>query len=233
VTRTSCERSPLVQVTVAIPELQRVLGPAAPHPGKTNERADTRRPSRTTLVPSGQILFSEGEHQTAAVELIEGVVRAVHLLENGNRQILGFLWPGAVMRPSHTALHYYTAETVTACRLGHPNLASTRSESLDVCGAEQILQELLPLLFAIGKKNTLARLAWFLLRIRHHLPYDRGRTAHWLILPRTDVADYLGMSTETVSRTMAEFSQRALIELPTRKTIRFLDILSLSRIAKG
>ncbi len=220
-----------MQLTFAISDLAPAPGLAASD--KRDEAARTRQCSRTTLVPSGRVLFLQGEHQRWAVELIDGVVRAVHLSENGNREVLGFFWPGTVICPSRATGYCYAAEAVTVSWLRHPISASATSEYPAFCSAEQLLEELLPLLSAIRKKNSIARLAWFLLRIRHPLPYDRRRAAHRLVLPRADVADYLGMSMETVSRTLAEFKQRALIALPSRKTIRFLDVPSMSRIAQG
>jgi len=53
--------------------------------------------------------------------------------------------------------------------------------------------------------------------------------AQQLLLPRADIADHLGTSIETVCRALAEFKSRRLIELPTRKTIRFIDTKGLSR----
>lgn len=54
----------------------------------------------TSLVPRGRALFWEGEEEAHKIEIVEGVVRAVRLLENGNRQILAFYWPGDVVMPT-------------------------------------------------------------------------------------------------------------------------------------
>jgi CRP/FNR family nitrogen fixation transcriptional regulator len=155
------------------------------------------------------------------MEIVEGVVRAVRLRENGNRQKLAFFWPGALLRHTRVLSQCYTAEAVTTCCLRRPHSAPPNIIPTDECGAEQILQELLPLLLAISKKNTTARLAWFPLRIRQHLPYDKRRAAHRIVLPRANLADHLGTSTEMVCRTLAEFRQHALIDLPSRKSIGF------------
>jgi CRP-like cAMP-binding protein len=91
---------------------------------------------------------------------------------------------------------------------------------------------MLALVVAIGKKGSVPRLAWFLLRIRDHLPRDPCRLeCLQLLLPRADIADYLGTSIETVCRTLHDFQSRGLISLPTRKTIRFLDLSGLERVA--
>jgi CRP/FNR family nitrogen fixation transcriptional regulator len=86
----------------------------------------------------------------------------------------------------------------------------------------------------MGRKNSIACVAWFLLRVRPHLPPDPRRAhALQLLIPRADIADHLGTSMETVCRALAEFKARGLIELPTRKTIRFVDEMALSHLEEG
>ncbi len=54
-----------------------------------------------------------------------------------------------------------------------------------------------------------------------------------LQLPRADLADHVGTSLETVCRTLAEFKAKKLIDLPNRKTIRFINLEGLARISNG
>jgi len=170
-----------------------------------------------------------GEKQQ--IEILQGVLRAVRLLEDGTRQILAFYWAGDVVRPALATCQHYTAEAVTPCRV-------LRSKAFEVCasgkpcGANQVLTDTLSLVMAMSKKNSIARLAWFLLRIRPHLPSDPSRRhALRVLIPRADIADYLGTSMETVCRTLADFRSRGLIDLPNRKTIRFIDLAGLARVA--
>src|SRR3954454_11115746 len=72
-----------------------------------------RRPPTISVVPRGRALFWQGDEQDKKIEIVEGVVRAVRLLENGNRQILAFYWPGDVVMPTHAACQQFTAEAVT------------------------------------------------------------------------------------------------------------------------
>lgn len=184
-----------------------------------------------SLVPAGRVLFWQDDHQQQEIEVVKGVVRAVRLLENGNRQILAFYWPGDTIYPAAAQLQCYTAEAVTACCLRYPRRPCSTALS---SGSAQVLQEMLALVLAIGKKCTVPRIAWFLLRIRDHLPRDPRRLeAQQLLLPRADIADYLGTSIETTCRTLHDFQAKGLISLPTRKTIRFLDLCGLERIAEG
>jgi CRP/FNR family transcriptional regulator len=184
-----------------------------------------------SLVPAGRVLFWQDDQQHQEIEVVKGVVRAVRLLENGSRQILAFYWPGDTIYPAAAQLQCYTAEAVTACRLRYP--PRRLSPTAWSCGSAQVLQEMLALVVAIGKKCTVPRIAWFLLRIREHLPRDPRRLeAQQLLLSRADIADYLGTTIETICRTLHDFQSRGLISLPTRKTIRFIDLPGLERIAE-
>lgn len=193
--------------------------------------AEIRRPSTASLVPRGRALFWEGDEQAYKIEIVEGVIRAVRLLENGNRQILAFYWPGDVVMPSQSSCQHFTAEAVTNCRV-RLSAVSGICNRAEPCGARQVLAEMLMLVSNMSQKNSVARIAWFLLRIREHLPEDPKRPrALQLLVSRADIADHLGTSLETVCRTLADFRARMLIDLPNRKTIRFIDLPGLQRIA--
>jgi CRP-like cAMP-binding protein len=186
-----------------------------------------------SVVPRGRALFWQGEQQEQNIEIEQGVVRAVRLIENGNRQVLAFFWPGDVVRPARASCQHYTAEAVTPCRVIKYNANGICTRG-DPCGAHQVLEETLSLVLMMSQKNSIARIASLLLRIRRHLPRDPKRPdAMQLLLPRADMADHVGTSIETVCRALTEFKARKLIELPTRKTIRFIDIRGLAEVAEA
>jgi CRP-like cAMP-binding protein len=201
------------------------------HPSELLAR---RRCEVTAYVPRGRALFWQDENQKQNIEIRQGVVRAVRLLENGNRQILAFFWPGDTIRPAQASCQHYTAEAVTPCSVVKYNAEDEFCSDNTSCGAHQVLEEMLSLSPMMGRKNSFACVAWFLLRVRPHLPRDPKRAhAFQLLIPRADIADHLGTSMETVCRALAEFKARGLIDLPTRKTIRFIDEKGLARIEEG
>jgi len=185
----------------------------------------------TSFIPRGRALFWEGEQQAQKIKIVEGVVRAVRLLENGNRQILAFYWPGDVVMPTQSSCQQFTAEAVTNCRVQRTPVSGICQQS-EPCGAHQVLAETLSLVVTMSQKNSVARIAGFLLRIRRHLLEDPKRPPALLLqLPRADIADHVGTSLETVCRTLAEFKLKKLVDLPNRKTIRFIDVPGLLRVA--
>ena len=130
-------------------------GAAAPLPyGLSREEfAEHRRQSTTSLIPRGRALFWEGEHQAQKIKIIEGVIRAVRLLENGNRQILAFYWPGDVVMPTQSSCQRITAEAVTNCRVQR-SAASGICQQSEPCGAHQVLAETLSLVVTMSQKNS-------------------------------------------------------------------------------
>jgi CRP-like cAMP-binding protein len=183
------------------------------------------------VIPRGRALFWQEERHLDKIEILQGVVRAVRLLENGNRQILAFYWPGDIVRPSHSACQQFTAEAVTTCRVLRSPVSNPCNEA-EPCGVQRALTDTLSLVTTMGQKNIIQRIAWFLMRIRRHLPEDPTRPqALQILVPRADIADHLGTSIETVSRTLADFRDKGLIDLPNRKTIRFIDLAGLAQMA--
>jgi CRP-like cAMP-binding protein len=192
---------------------------------------EPRANSASSLVPRGRAFFWQGDREAQKIEILQGVVRAVRLLENGNRQILAFYWPGDIVLPTHSACQHFTAEAVTNCRVRRSAVSAVCSVN-HPCGAHQVLEDTLSLVLTMGQKTGMARIAWLLLRMRPHLPPDPKRPGVFqLVLPRADIADYVGISLETVCRTLAELKAKDLIDLPNRKTIRFVDLPGLERLA--
>ena len=185
------------------------------------------------MFSQGRALFWQGERQIQNIEILQGVVRAVRLLKDGNRQILKFYWPGDNV-PAQALSRLFTAEAVTPCHIKRYRPADGACARTDPDDAHQIIEEMLSLVLIMSKKNSVSRIAWLLLRIRPYLPTDPRRPdCLKILLPRADMADHVGTSVETVCRTLAEFKAKGLIELPTRKTIRFLNIYGLTRIAEA
>ena len=217
---------------MGIPQIGTGSATPLPYALRRAECVEQRRQSTTSLIPRGRALFWEGEHQTHKIKIVEGVIRAVRLLENGNRQILAFYWPGDVVMPTQSSCQRITAEAVTNCRVQRTAVSGICQQD-EPCGAHQVLAETLALVVTMTQKNSMARIASFLLRIRSHLPPDPKRPfAFTLLLPRADIADHLGTSLETVCRTLAEFRMKGLIDLPNRKTIRIRRLVRTFAIGR-
>ena len=173
-----------------------------------SESLPQRQSGASCALSQGRALFWQGERQIQNIEILQGVVRAVRLLEDGNRQIVKFYWPGDNV-PAQALSRLFTAEAVTPCHIKRyrpTDGAFARTNSGD---AHQIIQEMLSLVLIMSKKNSVSRIAWLLLQIRPYLPTDPRRPdCLKILLPRADMADHVGTSLETVCRTLAEFKAK-------------------------
>ena len=173
-------------------------------------------------------VYAEDEPSGYVYKLISGVVRVSKLLPDGRRQINAFHLPGEMFGFEADEVHHASAEAVTPIRV-----IAYRWE--DMLGIEKesanFVRELLNLtvlglrhsqnhLLLLGRKNALERLATFLLEMSARM--GGGMTLD-LAMPRHDIADYLGLTLETVSRMFATLKDMGLIELESARRVHLLN----------
>ena len=183
----------------------------------------------TTLrLPSHVPLAREGENASHFFNITSGAVKLYKLLPDGRQQIVGFLFPGDFVGLAVRDTYAYTAETigpVMACRFERrtferllerfPGMASCLRESASdelAIAQEQML--------SLGRKSAKERVATFLLQLSQRAA-RLGLPSNPVTLPmtRTDIADYLGLTIETVSRTMTQLKTSRIITLGTGHTV--------------
>ena len=177
-------------------------------------------------------IYAEGETAGYVYKLISGVVRVSKLLPDGRRQISAFHMPGEMFGFEADEVHHASAEAVVPTKV-----VAYRWEG--VLGAEKqpasFLRELLNLtvlglrhtqdhLLLLGRKNALERLAEFLLEMSARMG---GSSVLDLAMPRHDIADYLGLTLETVSRMFAELKEMGAIRLELARRVHLLDKAAL------
>ena len=177
-------------------------------------------------------VYAEGETAGYVYKLISGVVRVSKLLPDGRRQISAFHMPGEMFGFEADEVHHASAEAVVPTKV-----VAYRWEG--VLGAEKqpasFVRELLNLtvlglrhtqdhLLLLGRKNALERLAEFLLEMSARMG---GSSVLDLAMPRHDIADYLGLTLETVSRMFAELKEMGAIRLESARRVHLLDKAAL------
>jgi CRP/FNR family nitrogen fixation transcriptional regulator len=166
----------------------------------------------------GEEIYGEAEQVDFVYRVISGVVRTYKILSDGRRQIAEFYLPGDVFGLETGEDHTLSAEAVNDAvvfAMRRRNLLSLAETDCDL--ARKLwavtlhdLRRSQAHMLLLGRKGALERLAWFLMDLAQRFPAQRD-----IILPmsRQDMADYLGLTIETVSRTMTEMQDQALIEL--------------------
>lgn len=177
------------------------------------------------------VLFWEGDPADSVFEIREGVLRLCRLLADGRRAIIGFLFPGDMLGLPCRDAYAYTAEAVTALKVRRlpraqvlrlvDESAAVRHDLLTLAYEEMCAAQDQMLL--LGRKTAEERVATFLLQLVRRAR-SRGVSGPEYVVPmsRLDMADFLGLTIETVSRSMSRLKGDGIILLPspTRMVLR-------------
>jgi CRP/FNR family nitrogen fixation transcriptional regulator len=181
-------------------------------------------------------IFGEMEIAEFFYEVVSGAVRSYKLLSDGRRQIAAFHLPGDVFGIEAGDTHAFSAEAIgetvlrVAARSAVLGLAA-RDPSIGTdlwthtAGALRAAQEHMLLL---GRKTAEERVLTFLADMAHRTSNSRIVE---LPMTRQDIADHLGLTIETVSRTLTLLETRHAIELPSCRKIILCEKRSLPRAA--
>jgi CRP/FNR family transcriptional regulator, nitrogen fixation regulation protein len=173
--------------------------------------------------PRNGEIYGEGEAADYVYKVIRGTIRTSKVLTDGRRQIGGFYLPGDVFGLESGDEHAFSAEAITASEvLVIRRAALVALAARDIGTARELwaltgcelgrAQEHLMLLV----KTAQERVAGFLLEMSARRP--AGDTVE-LPMTRQDIADYLGLTIETVSRTLTSLAHDSAIELPNSRRI--------------
>ena len=190
----------------------------------------------------GDPLFDEGEPADYVFNVTAGAVKVYKLLADGRRQMTGFLFPGDFLGLANEETYAYSAEAVThtaLCRFPRRKLERLLEEFprmerrlLGMASHElAVAQEQMLLL---GRKTAKEKVASFLLMLSRRAE-QRGQNGDPVAVPmsRNDIADYLGLTTETVSRTFTQLRRDGCINLLPGGKVALAARDRLEGIAEG
>jgi len=179
-------------------------------------------------------IFGENEPADYLYKVVKGTVRTYKVLKDGRRQIGGFYLPGDIFGLEFADKHTLSADTITDARVLVVKLSALAAlaereaaigRELHALTARELrrVQERILLLV----KSAQERVASFLLEMA-----ERVATADAIELPmsRQDIAEYLGLTIETVSRTLSALESAAAIEVPTSRRIVLRNRPALNRM---
>jgi CRP-like cAMP-binding protein len=179
-------------------------------------------------------VYGEDEPADYLYKVVSGAVRTYKVLADGRRQIGAFYLPGDIFGLEAGDEHAFSAEAVSDSQV----LVIKRSAVMDlaardssvaqqlwtVTGRElQRAQEHVLLLI----KSAQERVAGFLVEMARRAP---GTSTIQLAMSRQDIADYLGLTIETISRTLTQFEKSAAIALPSARQIEIRNRAALARL---
>lgn len=187
-------------------------------------------------------IFSEGDEAADLFNVTGGTVMLYKLLADGRRQITGFLFGGDFMGLSVGGTYAYSAEAITPvsiCRFPRKRMEQVLDDFPKMQRrlfnmASNELASAQDQMLLLGRKTAREKLASFLLNLSRRA-VRRGQPDNPITVSmgRADIGDYLGLTTETVSRTITQFKTAAIIRLMDGHKIHIADRGALEDMAEG
>jgi CRP/FNR family transcriptional regulator, nitrogen fixation regulation protein len=179
-------------------------------------------------------IYGEGEEAEYIYQVVSGAVRTYKILNDGRRQIGAFYLPGDIFGLEIGETHDLSAEAVCDCTVA----VIKRSSLVKLAKADSSITQALWTLTArelqrvqkhvlLLVRSAQERVASFLLEMA-----DRTASAGSVVLPmsRRDIADYLGLTIETVSRALAALEGQAAIEMSGARRVQLTNVRELRRL---
>ncbi|WP_319411395.1 helix-turn-helix domain-containing protein [uncultured Cohaesibacter sp.] len=199
--------------------------------------------SRHKTFPAHGVVFFEGDPANNIYEVADGSVMLYKLLPDGRRQVVEILGPGDLFGVPAGEVYDTSAETLTETLV---HLISRK----DAEGSPEIQQHMRKCLISqvqnlhdhavlLGRKSAHERVASFLMRF---VPNRGGfactgpesenedESVVTLYMTRQEIADYLGLTIETVSRVLSDMKRRKVITMEKQDRIRVMNVCGLCHL---
>ncbi len=190
-----------------------------------------------------QPLFHEGDPAGRVFMVTAGALKIYTLLGDGRRQVTGFMFPGDFLGISVDDEYAFSVEALSEAELfwfsrpcfdafveANPELERElyRLAAHELAAAQQQM-------VLLGRKTAAERVASFFLNLLKRAEHISGKPETRFDLPmsRLDIADYLGLTKETVSRMLAVLRSARLIRLEAQDRVQVLDRPGLQDMAAG
>lgn len=190
--------------------------------------------ARSVSFAAKETLFLEGDDAAGVFNVVSGTVRLYRVLEDGRRQVIGFPMAGDFIGLDLAPTRSFCADAVTpvtVCRFSRSEFSEfldRKPQLLKAMHARAALElgRSRDQVLALGRRSADEKVAWFLRVLR-----ERGRCGEPsdapadvpLPMSRQDIADFLGVTIETVSRTLQRFARDAAIEINPHG-VRIVDL---------
>ena len=182
-----------------------------------------------------EVVYREESASRSVFIIAEGVVKAFKDMPSGKRWVTAFLYPADVFGLAENGLYVRTAQAVTQALLYRFDvnvLIQTLKSDGELqfkflCKLTHELREAQRQTIAIGRKDAIGKLAMFIRQLQR----EPGNS-HDIELPmtRSDIASYLGLSLESVSRATRSLERRGVVCFPNRHMVRITDPKQFERI---
>jgi CRP/FNR family nitrogen fixation transcriptional regulator len=188
----------------------------------------------------GETIFNEGDSAEYAYKIASGTVRLCKHMSDGRRQIAQFIFPNEFFSFMDLKEHSFTAEAVNdvvlLCypqkqieRLGEERLSLRKRFAAVLTRRVRDIQNHLVML---GRQTAKERVAAFLVHVIEHTGIDKNGLME-LPMSRQDMADYLGLTIETVCRVLSAMKRGGMINIPNLHQLVIKNTAALAELAEG
>jgi CRP/FNR family transcriptional regulator len=212
----------------------------SPSSGRTvDQRLKTAAPR---VLQAREHVFFEGDAKDHVYVVEKGTVCLYKTLPDGRRQIVDFAYPGDLIGLGAPGDHVFSAQAITLTRLrclpaGLLHEMALHDPQVGMQLYRALSDQLLAardLLLTVGQRNATERLGALLLALsRRNERNGADPTEISLPMTRADIADFLSLTIETVSRTFTKLRQSGIIDLVQSSLVVVRDQQALERLAEG
>lgn len=197
--------------------------------------------SSETHLKSGAYLFFEGDEVEWLYQVRTGVLRLTRLLEDGRRQVISFGYPGDVVGFPANGRHHTDCDVLVDADLQPYRLSCLEGTCSHPETHRQLLQAALREIsgmqdhfLMLGRKSAMEKVASFLCVLTDRVGEKVGSYSQVeLPMKRADIADFLGLTTETVCRTLTQMRKDGIIAIENIHTIIVLRPTALLGLSLG
>ncbi len=198
--------------------------------------------SKGVEVGKGVTIINELDSADFLFNVTGGSIKLYKLLPDGRRQMTGFLFPGDFLGIAMNDCYAYSAEALEDSRLCRfpraklekllKELPGLENRLLNMVSNELVLAQDQMLL--LGRKTAIEKVCSFLLSLSKRVKAKTGSGDQILLsMGRSDIGDYLGLTTETVSRTLTNLKKKNVISIPANGKLQINDVQELTDLAEG
>jgi CRP/FNR family transcriptional regulator, anaerobic regulatory protein len=210
-------------------------------PGKTSLLTERQRlklgtiATRIRVLPR-MVLYRENTPATSVFINAEGIVKTFKDMPSGRRWVTAFLYPADVFGLAENGLYVRTAQAITPAtlyRLKTDALLEMLKHDAELqfqflCKVTHALRESQRQTIAVGRKDAIGRLAMFIKQLQRH--HHSRKPDIEMPMSRSDIASYLGLSLESVSRATRTLERRGVLAFPGRHVVRIVNPAQFDRI---
>jgi CRP/FNR family transcriptional regulator len=197
------------------------------------------------LIPPRAHVYREGERAESVYLISRGVIKSYREQRNGRQQVVAFMFPSDVIGLA-VGGHYVNStqalmpSTVYCLRVDVLKESFREDFALQFQFLSKVAHELRESqrqMIGLARRDASGKVAMFLERMQSNRAMQDGngdgaaRDAIWLPMTRADIANYLGLTQETLSRTAARLKRQGIVNFPDRHHVQILDRARLRKLA--